>query len=255
MIDTMPRYNSGSTNKLRFMQPQEFEDEAIQLLAEYGNKHGLVTAPPIPIDEIVELYLELNLEFLDMQAEFGVDDIHGALWVNDRRVGVDIGLDPAENPSRLGRYHFTLAHETGHWRLHRQLFFRNANQLSLMPEDKPRPEYICRSSDKTPIEYQADQFAACLLMPKEMVKREWFAWRGTMDPIYLDDLVSDPDVMLVREQVGRSGYLSQDKSQDNLLFEIACKPFAERFSVSAEAMRIRLETLKFLFKNRENLLF
>ena len=54
MTDTMARRDSRPANKLRFMQPQEFEDEAAQLLAEYGHKHGMVTAPPVPVDEIVE---------------------------------------------------------------------------------------------------------------------------------------------------------------------------------------------------------
>ena len=62
------------------MKDQEFEDEAALLLAEYGNKHGQVIAPPIPVDEMVELYLGLSLEFLDMQKLFGVSDVHGALW-------------------------------------------------------------------------------------------------------------------------------------------------------------------------------
>ena len=157
--------------KLRFMKDQEFEDEAALLLAEYGNKHGQVTATPIPVDEIVELYFGLSLEFHDMQKLFDVSDVHGALWVNEKRVGIDQRLDPVRNPAMLGRYHFTLAHEAGHWRLHRHLFQRRANQLSLLPEGVDRPEYICRSSDTDPIEYQANRFASCLLMPREMMKR------------------------------------------------------------------------------------
>jgi len=118
---------------------------------------------------MVELYLGLSLEFLDMHKLFGVGDVHGALWVNEKRVGIDQRLDPATYPAMLGRYHFTLAHEAGHWRLHRQLFLRRANQHSLFPEGKERPEYICRSSDTEPIEYQANRFALCLLMPREFL--------------------------------------------------------------------------------------
>src|SRR5437773_1708205 len=110
----MRKRTSTTANKLRFMKDQEFEDEAALLLAEYGNKHGQVMAPPIPVDEIVELYLGLCLEFLDMQKLFGVSDVHGALWVNEKRVGIDQRLDPARTPAMLGRYHFTLAHEAGH---------------------------------------------------------------------------------------------------------------------------------------------
>ena len=107
-----------------------------------------VTEPPVPVDEMIELYQGLSLEFHDMQKLFGVGDVHGALWVNERRVGVDASLDPEQHPAKLGRYRFTPAHETGHWRLHRHLFQERANQLSLLPEDARRAEYVCRSTDR-----------------------------------------------------------------------------------------------------------
>ena len=69
------------------MKDQEFEDEAAFLVAEYGNKHGQVMAQPVPVDEVVELYLGLSLEFFDMQKLFGVDDVHGALWVDREASG------------------------------------------------------------------------------------------------------------------------------------------------------------------------
>jgi len=233
------RYSPTPANKLRFMKDQEFEDEAALLLAEYGNKHGHVIAPPIPVDEMVELYLGISLEFLDMQKLFGVDDVHGALWVNEKRVGIDQRLDPGTNPAMLGRYHFTLAHEAGHWRLHRQLFQKRANQSSLLPENAERPEYICRSSSTEPIEYQANRFASCLLMPREMVKRAWHEWRGNMDPIYLSDL---------RAEVGNSG-------TDEMVLENAVRPLATTFQVSPEAMRIRAEGMQLLQRKKEASLF
>jgi hypothetical protein len=226
-------------NKLRFMKDQEFEDEAALLLAEYGNKHGQVTAPPIPVDEMVELYLGLSLEFLDMQKLFGVADVHGALWVNEKRIGIDQRLDPGTNAAMLGRYHFTLAHEAGHWRLHRQHFQRKANQLSLLPENVERPDYICRSSSTEPIEYQANRFASCLLMPREMVKRAWHEWRGGMDPIYLSDL---------RAEAGNGG-------TDEMVLENAVRSLAGTFQVSPEAMRIRAEGIGLLLRKREASLF
>lgn len=248
------RYSTPAA-KLRYMKDQEFEDEAALLLAEYGRKHGVVTAPPIPIDEIVELYLELKLTFDDMQQLFGVDDVHGALWVNQRRVGIDQRLEPTDNPSMLGRYHFTLAHEAGHWRLHRHLFQRKANQLLLLPENVERPEYICRSSDTEPIEYQANRFASCLLMPREMVKRAWHEWRGSMDPVYLDDLRAKQQQILTAEVLRRGGFKSGDDAIDNMLLEHAARPLAQKFEVSPDAMRIRLEGMKLLCRVREKSLF
>ena len=52
----------------------------------------------------------------------GLDpDILGAIFFDERRIVIDESLDPEENPSKEGRYRFTLAHEGGgHWRLHRR---------------------------------------------------------------------------------------------------------------------------------------
>ena len=174
-----------------------------------------------------------------MQRLFGVSDVHGELWVNEKRVGIDQRLDPVRNPAMLGRYHFTLAHEAGHWRLHRHLFQRRANQLSLLPEGVDRPEYICRSSDTDPIEYQANRFASCLLMPREMIKRAWHEWRGGMAPIYLPDLRAE----------------SGDHATDEMLLQDAVRPLAAKFQVSPEAMRIRSEGMGLLLRKKESLLF
>lgn len=246
---------SSQGRKLRFMRDHEFEEEASLLLAEYGRKYSQVIDPPVPVDEIVELYLELKLTFDDFVQQFGVDDVHGALWVNERRVGIDQRLEPTDNPAMLGRYRFTLAHEAGHWRLHRHLFQRRANQLTLLPENAQRPEYICRSSDNDPIEYQANRFASCLLMPREFIKRAWHQWRGNMEPIYLEDLLERSQQILTAELLRRGGMKSGEKATENMLFEYACRPLAEQFEVSTDAMRIRLEGMKLLVRKREPSLF
>lgn len=231
--------SSAKGQQLPFLTDQAFEDETALLLTEYGNKHDQGIGPPVPIDDIVELHLELALEFIDTRARFGVDDIHGALWVRKRLVGIDHRLDPGTNPAMLGRYRFTLAHEAGHWRLHRHLFQKPANQLTLLRENAERPEYICRSGSTEPIEYQANRFASCLLMPKEMMKRAWSEWRADMAPIYLTDL--------------RAG--TSRKVPDDLMLENAVRPLAETFEVSPEAMRIRCEGMGLLLRKKEALLF
>lgn len=241
--------------KLPFLKDRDFEDEATLLLAEYGQKHGVVSAPPVPIDEIVELHLGLCLEFNDMQQLFGVNDVHGALWVKQLRVGIDCRLDPASNPRMLGRYRFTLAHEAGHWRLHRQFFKRAANQLHLLPASAERPEYICRSSDSEPIEYQANRFASCVLMPRDLLRRYWEEWRGSAEPIYLDELRAKQREILTADVLRRRGFKCGDTAIDNMLLEHAARPLAQKFEVSPEAMRIRLGDMKLLLRKKELSLF
>jgi Zn-dependent peptidase ImmA (M78 family) len=248
----MPPFQA-SGNKLPFLTDQQFEDEAQLLLAEYAMKHGSVSGPPVPIDEIVELYLQLELQLVDFCEMFRVDDVHGALWGNQRRVGIDVRLDPDVNPNRIGRYRFTLAHETGHWRLHRKIFMRNANQLHLLSDDQKRPEYICRSSDREPIEIQADKFAAALLMPKEMIKRVWHELHGHMEPLYLTGLQSDRQLVAEAQKLALNR--SSPTALEDALLERAAAPMAERFEVSPIAMRFRLQSMGLLMKKKERSLF
>ena len=243
--------NGNTTRKDPYFTKQQLEDEADCLLAQYSNERAPIVQPPVPVDEIVELHLGLTFEFKDMQSLFGVADVHGALWVNDQIVGVDISLDPESNPAMLGRYHFTLAHEVGHWQLHRHLFKKRANQLSLLPDVEDRADYVCRSSDHSPLEWQANYFAASLLMPPDMVRSIWCEIHGQLDPIYLPDLEPERDAIL-----GPTGAIGLPEDRiANLLLESAARPIAERFEVSAEAMRIRLEGLGLLKRKKENLLF
>src|SRR5690606_28627587 len=117
---------------------------------------------------------------------------------------------PDISPSKLGRFRFTLAHEAGHWRLHRSLFQRHANQPELLPDRDDRPEYVCRSSDNSPLEWQANFFAAALLMPREILASAWLNWQGSMAPIYLDDLRAREHVIIPAEILRRGGMVMND---------------------------------------------
>ena len=87
---------------------------------------------------------------------------------------LDESLDPEENPAKEGRYRYTVAHEGGgHWRLHRYLLVKNPAQTTIFG-GPTEPSVICRSSQaKEPIEWQADFYASCLLMPKKLVIEAW----------------------------------------------------------------------------------
>lgn len=251
----MAKRRVDSERTPRFMQKQEFEDEAALLLAEYGRDHGVVTAPPIPIDDIVEEYLKIAVELRDLRSEFPEGDVLGAIYFNDKRIAIDQSLVPEDFPSMRGRYRFTLAHELGHWRLHRHLYLRRANERPLIPGAPSRPDHILRSHDSDPKEVQANRFAACLLMPLEMVKRAWHEQRGSMAPIYLEDLQARRQQILTAEVLRRGGFKSGDDAEANMLFEHACRPLAETFEVSPDAMRIRLEGMNLLLRKKEPTLF
>lgn len=239
-----------------YLRKEVIESEAALVLTEYGRAHGEITAPPVPIDDIVELHLKLTLEIKDLQLIFGLGDVHGAIWFRSKRVGIDQHLDPNRHPAKLGRYHFTLAHEAGHWRLHRQLYLHDLNQLSLFSDQDQKPDYVCRSSEKKkPVEWQADQFAANLLMPRELVKQSWLEWRGNLDSIVLTDLVDVRQQILTAEVLRRGGFKASDTAADDVVLEHCSRQLAEKFQVSAEAMRIRLEGMGLLLRKKEPSLF
>lgn len=252
----MGRRSSAPSAGVPFLHEKQIEREADLLLDEYALKFSPVANPPVPIDSIAELHLQLALEYLDMKSLFPMADVHGAIWFQQARIGIDQNLDPDANPSRRGRYHFTLAHEVGHWRLHRQHFVTNPAQRQLFDDGTPRPDVVCRSSEgNQPVEWQANAFASCLLMPRKLVYAAWSECRGVDDaPVALSELRSLYGD--VTEPWYHHGQLAVDQdSKDLAMKEAFCRPLADAFQVSPEALRIRLEHLKLLVPMKVKSLF
>ncbi|PNE11414.1 MAG: hypothetical protein CR217_09025 [Beijerinckiaceae bacterium] len=171
-----------------YLSGETIERDAAALLAEFAQARGVIIAPPIPIEDIVEKHLKLGIEFDDTHRRFGVPresgqepDILGAMFFEAKRIVIDESLDPEENPAKEGRYRFTLAHEGGgHWRLHRHLFAKDPTQAALFG-GSAAPSIVCRSSQaKERVEWQADFYAACLLMPRKLIFETWFSTGSVM---------------------------------------------------------------------------
>jgi Zn-dependent peptidase ImmA (M78 family) len=251
----MSRRASAPPTEVPFLTDKVIEEESALLLAEFCAQQRPIMAPPIPIDDIIELHLKLTFEISDLQGLFRVADVHGAIWINDGRLAVDQSLDPDRNPRKLGRYRFTLGHETGHWRLHRTHYLNNEAQRALFDKQSDAPAYICRSNQKPRVEQQADRFSAFLLMPRSMVLKAWEQHRGSLDPMSLDDLRAKESEIIAAES-SRRGRLNTDReSLDNAMLDWYGLPLAKLFEVSPEAMRIRLETLKLLVRKKDRSLF
>jgi hypothetical protein len=217
-----------------YLTDSRIEDEARLLLDEWAERKGEDITFPVPIEDIIELHLGLQFCIADLQSELGHPDVLGGIWFGDRKIKVDQSLDFSSNPNVRGRYFFTLAHEVGHWRLHRTVLADDPNAQKLFAESG-EPAFVCRSTEKPREEHQADAFAGCVLMPRAMVYDAWQAWRGNDDPVRIGDL---PTVDYHRER----------EANENMAMEGFCKPLAQRFDVSAQAMRIRLQKLDLLVK-------
>ena len=240
--------------RVPYLAEKVIERNAAMLLDAYKHARTVTLAPPIPVEDIVECYLKLRIEFDDMHARHnilrpsnGQPDIIGAIY-GDGSIFIDESLDPEENPAREGRYRFTLAHECGHWRLHKHLIVQDTARLPLF-NAVGAPKFICRSSQaKEPVEWQANFFASCLLMPRKMIFATW------------DEFFPDHKQRLLQPQTPIAHPFVEipcmhpsiddfdiSESDDEVL-ERFCKPLAERFGVSPIAMRIRLEKLKLLYR-------
>lgn len=241
--------------RVPYLHEEQIERDAAALLASFAQARGIVIVPPIPIEDIVEKHLKLGIEFDDMHKLFGVPrdpecgaDILGAIFFNERRIVIDESLDPEEWPRIEPRYRYTLAHEGGgHWRLHRHLFVNKAGQGTVFSGPEPT-SFVCRSSQaKRRAEWQADYYASCLLMPRNLVVEMWRERFGNTcarivlrkNRIALLDNVTDEFAGAIR--------VFEQQRDDEAMNEFV-RPFAHRFLVSMDAMRIRLERLGLLHR-------
>jgi Zn-dependent peptidase ImmA (M78 family) len=246
--------------KVPYLYEEQIERDAEALLADYQRARGIQIEPPVPIEDIVEKHLKLRVEFDDMHRLLGVPrsgperepDVLGAILFNERRIVIDESLDPEEHPTKEGRYRFTLAHEGGgHWRLHRNLFTTDhPAQVSLFDE-QAEPSIVCRSSNaKEPIEWQADFYAACLLMPRRLVRAIWRERFGSLDPFIYEINKTNPAFAPRRSSWVQLGNVFKPEEPDHqIVFNRIAKEFAQVFSVSVESMRIRLENLGLLLRD------
>ena len=245
------------TINVRYLSENEIEKEAELLLAEYTETSGAPIKFPVPVDEITTYHLALRLGFADLHETLGIPmlrdepDILGAIWVDIETILIDRSLDPKQNPSMAGRYRFSVAHEVGHWCLHRSFVARDANQASLF-DCSTEPTVICRASQANePIEWQANFFSSCLLMPRRRVHDEWRESLGRTRPLLLSDVRPNGRVMMRAQTMIYEEAGSETGAVCDALFEEVAKPIARRFGVSAPAMRIRLEKLGLLLRQAQ----
>ena len=239
----------ANTIEVPYLAATAIEADAQSLLEDFSGKFYLLTNPPVPVDEIAELHLHLTLEFKDMKEIFPFADIHGAIWFDSGLIGIDTSLDPSINPLMLDRYRFTLAHEIGHWRLHRKYFKTSPHEHIPFDGNLATPDVICRSVEKRKrVEWQADQFAAYLLMPQDMLLNAWQELRGDdLHPIEQAEIHE----LTSSEVISYRGREPQNQTErDRGASELFCRPLADKFQVSREAMRIRLESLKWIVTSR-----
>lgn len=162
-------------------------DEAREVLRTCGARRA-----PVQVERIArKLGLDVKFEAAD-------DDLSGALVRENGRAL--IGVNSRHHPNRQ---RFTIAHEIGHFRLHAPSEFHMDDDFARVVF---RDKNSSLASDQEEIE--ANQFAAELLMPEDLLRSD-LPKRRRIDPAVIESL-------------------------------------AQRYAVSKQAMEIRLRNLGFL---------
>jgi hypothetical protein len=130
---------------------------------------------PVPIEKLADSHYGLFVEEApDLRGLLGLDDrahLSGLLLPAWRLIMVD-----AEEAGRApGRRRFTITHEIGHWVMHcssvssEPVYCRN---VSVRDDSHPKGAAIGEVAtllDYPPPELEANQFAAAMLMPRELL--------------------------------------------------------------------------------------
>lgn len=126
--------------------------EAQAILAQFK-----ITKPPVPLEKIAR-GLGAHIRFSPLD-----DEISGMIYIKSN-VPI-IGVNSLHRPNRQ---RFTIAHEIGHLVMHRDLMSREVHvdkQFQILRRDNNS------ATGSERIEIQANQFAAALTMPEELLRQ------------------------------------------------------------------------------------
>ena len=147
----------------RFMSKLEIEAAALDIWLQMSRSQ---VEPELPIDaSIIAEFLDLDLVWDTIAA-----DEQGAIAARILPLDKLIEINDSIPQLKGGFGESTIAHEIGHWVLHidtKQVErFIRLRQKGMNVQIKP---FLCRSSNLARIEWQAQYFAGCLLMPQHIL--------------------------------------------------------------------------------------
>lgn len=186
------------------------------------------TELPIDLDAIVFDHLceYEHLVFSD-EAELGStnsEEVLGKTELFAGRIQIAKGLRARD----FGRYRFTVAHELGHWVLHRPIALLNRSHPNLFGDggvvvSTGRLLAFSGAASRSSVEFQANAFASHLLLPRDLLRRMFAARFGSVPQA--------PQGSETKRDVGRR-LARADQAMPSL---------AATFGASTEATAIALE--------------
>lgn len=177
---------------------------------------------PVPIEAIIENIQKLSLDFEEYDDNLlGWSDIaSNAIWINSK-------LLEEENDHRL---RFTMAHELGHFVLHKKY---KDKFFSYRSDEEINENNSFYKDNYTRLERQANLFAANILMPYSACLEEWQKITGSSSPYYLKQEQKRYEAQMRKGIIDLSCLMSEEIVQK----------MSDTFQVSYTATRIQLKQL------------
>ncbi|MCK4892186.1 MAG: ImmA/IrrE family metallo-endopeptidase [Candidatus Pacebacteria bacterium] len=142
--------------------------KAIKKGEEIALKYNPNTLIPFPFEKILKDECNLKIEINDSLKEIN-DSISGVLFLKkdkDNKETFYILINEAKHKNRI---YFTIAHELGHYFLHKDELRKNM----IVDDDETQKLFRIDGSLSDEKEREANHFAASLIMPKNEVEKTW----------------------------------------------------------------------------------
>ncbi len=151
-----------------YLKNSTIEKESVKLLNDFCKKTKQALSAPVPVFDIIEhLGYDVNFRKDGIYKDM---NILGGLRIADKTVEINENISNHE-----GRMNFTAAHETGHIVLHAPYYIEQ-DKTGQLEIDMCRSDSGFEGDKKEPEEFQADKFAAYLLMPSSLVKKAFYKY-------------------------------------------------------------------------------
>jgi Zn-dependent peptidase ImmA (M78 family) len=137
------------------------------LAEEYAVKYNPENVAPFPYENVTDAHDDLRIYFTALDD----DDVSGAILFRDDVFNILVNTNKS-----AARQHFTVAHELAHYFLHQETL-RAERGIVDGEESLDGPKILYRLDGVTSqhLETEANNFAASLIMPADLVRRAWDA--------------------------------------------------------------------------------
>lgn len=254
----MTIYYKTYKNGLPYLRKDDINKISEVILNKFNSKL-LKEAAPTPIEELIENYFKLEMDYLDITKNRTILGLttfdNGYLNVYDsenhrsRRVYEVKGTVVIDNSllqnNQERRFRFTLRHEVSHWILHRQMFEADGNKMIELSNTAKNEVTAVKCLNRT-----IDNFAAGIKVVSNMSRMEWQAnYMASCFLMPMKTFTKVTEKVFKKAGIKTSCIVLGIDSDIDMFAEYIPAELAKKFNVSARAAAIRLRELHLVREN------